>query len=923
MTDIDWNRAKELLAQALELQGDARQDFLERMASENETVGREVRTLVDAHEDAERAGFLSSLGALAADPLVGAGSELTVAETQAEGPALPEPTIAKSASPETIAFRPGDVRDQTLPAGQVPPSPAEPKTSAASQPQMIANDFEVLEELGVGGMGVVYRALQHSLRRHIALKIIPTRMLRSSEQVARFYLEAEAAGRLDHPGIVPVQSVGEHDGVHYYAMALVEGGSLARYVSKPGASGSERLSPRRAAEIMEQVCRAVQYAHDRAVIHRDIKPANILLDQDGKPRLTDFGLAKVTDDDDGLTVTGQVMGTPSYMAPEQAEGKNLAISNRTDVYSLGATLYALLAGKPPFTAETLFGTLRKVQNDAPAPLGSNAPLDLATICVKCLAKRPEDRYSSAGAVADDLRRYLDGFPISARRLSAPQRAWRWARRNPTLASLIAAVAGALLVGTIVSTLFAFQASREATAKTAALAEAEANAQQLSEAIEETFIFASEDLLADEPGMQAARRRLLEIAQRYYQQLSDSGYGAADKLANAAFMLGRVQASLGHSDDARRSLDRAIALQTKTIDDQPRAGELMVALARTHNAYTKLGKSLWHQGQIDRPTAASRAGLALWLEHAQACTAWREQAAAIDPSNLEWRRLYANALMNLALAQIEQVVADPQAAIDLAAVDVSLEKAQSLRKHLLDQDPQNGLVVRDLAMGEVAIADALDLRANRSQDQAPALWQASLEMIKGAANRLANLPADSRTMETDFNLATCYQRAGRQSYLLGDLPAAIASYHQMLSVTQDLLLKNPRVGRFRIAVAEAQFNLSMLSYASDDLDSGAALLADCQDTLADGVALNPGGESLPLLVQHTLAIAEGLAINDQVPREVQRELLRRANGLIRRAQELLTTIRVGPEQSDLIKQAGQRLEEKSQALAERIKPDRGV
>ena len=248
-------------------------------------------------------------------------------------------------------------------------------------------------------------------------------------------------------------------------------------------------------------------------------------------------------------MTGQVMGTPSYMAPEQATGKLDEISNRTDVYSLGATLYALLAGKPPFAGATLLETIRQVVRTAPESLkqvSHNVPRDLQIVCEKCLAKRPEDRYASASDVADDLRRYLDGYPISARPLGPWARSWRWCQRNPLVASLLALTATALVTGTIVSVRFGLQANRS-------LAEANQNAMQLRSAMKETFVFASEDVLAQEPGMQAARAVLLKTAQQYYAELVELTPRDADSQRDAAealFMLGKVQMALGQD---RRSV----------------------------------------------------------------------------------------------------------------------------------------------------------------------------------------------------------------------------------------------------------------------------------------------------------------------------------------------------------------------------------
>jgi WD40 repeat protein/predicted Ser/Thr protein kinase len=333
-----------------------------------------------------------------------------------------------------------------VPAVDEPPTAVgEPQPTGPGTRVGYFGDYELLEEIGRGGMGVVYKARQVSLNRVVALKMILTGQLADDADVKRFHAEAEAAARLDHPGIVPVFEVGKHDGHHYFSMAFVEGESLAREM----VDGLPR--PRDAARLLKQVAEAVTYAHVEGVVHRDLKPANILIDRNGQPRLTDFGLAKRVEGGGGLTQTGQIVGTPSYMPPEQANGQR-DVGPLADVYSLGAVLYCLLTGRPPFQADNALDTLLQVLDRDPVPprqLNAAVPRDLNTVCLKCLEKEPRKRYGSARELVADLGRYLDGRPILARPASMWERTVKWVCRRPAAAALVGvsvAAAVVLLVG---------------------------------------------------------------------------------------------------------------------------------------------------------------------------------------------------------------------------------------------------------------------------------------------------------------------------------------------------------------------------------------------------------------------------------------------------------------------------------------------
>src|SRR5262245_11400193 len=296
--------------------------------------------------------------------------------------------------------------------------------------------YEILSELGRGGMGVVYLARQVGLKRLVALKVILAGARAGARERARFRAEAEAVARLQHPNIVQIYEISEQDGLLCLALEFIDGGSLAQRIA-----GAPQ-HPRAAAELVEVLSRAIHSAHEHHVVHRDLKPANVLLTCAGVPKIADFGLAKRLDDESAPTESGTILGTPSYMAPEQVQGRGHGIGPATDVYALGAILYELLSGRPPFKGASPMDTVLQVIHDDPVPpsrLQRHLPRDLETICLKCLARAPGGRYPSAAALADDLRRFLDGTPIQARPTGTMELVGKWARRHPAVAALLVAV----------------------------------------------------------------------------------------------------------------------------------------------------------------------------------------------------------------------------------------------------------------------------------------------------------------------------------------------------------------------------------------------------------------------------------------------------------------------------------------------------
>jgi serine/threonine protein kinase/Flp pilus assembly protein TadD len=473
---------------------------------------------------------------------------------------------------------------QSLPASQVPRlvGAVEGETLAASRATPVnlaiastVAGYEILGTLGRGAMGVVYRARQCSLNRVVALKVIQSGAHATAEQLARFRLEAEILAGLQHPNIVQIYEVGEHNGRPFLALEFVDGGSLDRRLAgKP-------LQPGAAALLVETLARAMHSAHQRGIVHRDLKPANILLSSNEIPKITDFGLAKRLEEDRGQTQSGAILGTPSYMAPEQALGQIRDVGPLADVYALGAILYELVSGRPPFLGQTILQTLEQVRTLEPTRLTRLRPrvsVDLETICTTCLAKNPQKRYPSALAMAEDLHRFLSDEPISARPAGPIERTVKWAKRRPTSAALllVSLIAVTAIVGGSLWDDARLRVERD---------RAEKDFRSAVRAVDEMLTEVGEEELASQPGAEEKRRRLLEKALTFYQDFVNersSDPALRDKLGLAYQRNGDILRLLGRSNEAKAAYGQAIETLTLAAAASPAEPDYRLNLAQSYN-----------------------------------------------------------------------------------------------------------------------------------------------------------------------------------------------------------------------------------------------------------------------------------------------------------------------------------------------------
>jgi hypothetical protein len=478
-------------------------------------------------------------------------------------------------------------------AGTEVPTPAEAAGQAGTTADLPAlpamAGYDILELIGRGGMGVVYKARQIHLNRLVALKMVLNVRYAGAEDLLRFRLEGETLADFQHPNIVQVYDVGAQNGCPFFSMEFVGGGSLAQKIAR------QPQRPAEAAALVETLARAIHTAHLRGIVHRDLKPANVLLTPQGIPKITDFGLAKRLNTGVGLSQSGDIMGTPSYMAPEQAGGKNKQIGPAVDIYALGAILYELLTGRPPFRADTPMDTVLQVLSEDPPPpsrIQPELPRDLVTICLKCLDKEPVKRYASAEVLAEDLRRFLDGRPITARPVGPGERAWKWARRRPALAGVLAALVLVVLGGLLGMTVLWQRAEGARAEAEGHQQRAESSYQMARKALEECIRTVADDPRVKSGPLEDLRRVVLQAEAQFYQEfIGLRGEEPAFQVERgwAYHRLARVTAQLGFAQEAIRHGRAARDIFQVLVDQHPAVAEYQFKLARSYNHLGNLHK----------------------------------------------------------------------------------------------------------------------------------------------------------------------------------------------------------------------------------------------------------------------------------------------------------------------------------------------
>lgn len=650
-------------------------------------------------------------------------------------------------------------------------------------------------------MGVIYSALSPQLAKRVAIKVLIKGEFASEEARDRFHVEARAAARLRHPNIVGTHEVGEERGRLYLVMDLIEGESLQKRVSRDGP-----LLPDQAARIAQRLAEAVYYAHTRSILHRDIKPANVLITPEGEPVLTDFGLAKeVGSDQTGVTESGQVMGTPAYMPPEQAMGALDRIDRRSDVYSLGATLYEALTGVPPFDAPTTMEVLKAVLESDPVPPSQLRPgLDpeLETICLTCLEKEPEQRYDSAKELADDLARHLSDEPIVARPPSIADRARKWFRRNRKLARTLGISAGvALWVMVLGSAFFLVQLRRERDTAEQARLEADAAAAEarhqadrardraeIARAAVKVLVFEVREKLGDLPGerVRHAREVLLQSAVEQLLRLLEAESADAPlsfAAAEAYRQIGDLALEAGSSQRAADVYSKAVALDRALLAVTPGPQ----AERDLGTSLLKLGEVRWLQGDRVASAAVYRSA----RKHLEA-------ALAREP-HVPTSRLLAQAVQRIGKSHRE--------AGDLPTSLEAFKRATALLRGLCKRDASDQRAARELSLTLLQTSEVFQQQGH--QDKANAALEEALRIARSLA------AAQPESLLARRTLAHALDRAGATRLAQGQLASSLESLSDALRVRRELLAQDPRSAAAQRELARALDALGDARRAAQD------------------------------------------------------------------------------------------------------------
>jgi serine/threonine protein kinase len=684
-------------------------------------------------------------------------------------------------------------------------------------------DFRIVREIGRGGMGIVYEAEQLSLGRRVALKLLPFAGALDPRQLQRFKNEAQAAAHLHHPNIVPVYGVGCERGVHYYAMQLIEGQTLATMIAslreRPRASGlqppgaltvavptrpaaaastqpSDARDPgflRTAAGLGMQAAEALEHAHQLGVVHRDVKPANLLVDARGNLWILDFGLAQIQSDT-RLTRTGDLLGTLRYMSPEQALGTTLAVDHRADLYALGATLYELLTLEPALSGNDRHELLRQIAFEEPRPprkLNRAIPAELETILLKALSKAPEERYATAQEMADDLRRFLEDKPIRARPPTLPQRTRRWARRHE---ALVLAAGLVLLMGMVALAVSTVLIARQRDV-------ARARERQARQAVDEMYTQVAEQWLADEPHLEALQQEFLGKALAFYKGLTAEGStdpSLQQECATAYRRMGNIHRKLGQHAEAREAYRRAIGLQEQLATGAPAEPSLQQELARNHDSLFRL--LLLTGPLVEAEQAADRA------------VALREELAARAPAEPAYRQELASSYDSLGTVFFNSA--------RRADAEAAYRKSQALWEQLVCSVP-------DWPDYQSGLGRVLHNRARVQTEQGNE--KAAVELLRQAVvHSQAALKAAPRRSKYRDSLGLSYDAMANALARLGKTRDAEEAYRQSLALKVQLANSFPAVPEYRRFLARGYHNLGIVLR-----DTGRAKEAEqvCRQALA--------------------------------------------------------------------------------------------
>jgi serine/threonine protein kinase len=728
--------------------------------------------------------------------------------------------FAWPASPTPALICPSCGKSVESPAGATVRVAAPPRTSPGGRAERSGDEpvipgYVILGELGRGGMGVVYKARQMALQRLVALKMILADQA-GMRELQRFRREAEAVAQLQHPHIVQVYEVGEQAGRPYISFEYVEGGNLAQKLS-----GTPQL-PAPSAQLVEILARAIHVAHHRGIIHRDLKPGNVLLARNNspqavplgenaeereryEPKITDFGLVKRLDNEIGQTQTGEIMGTPTYMAPEQASGRTKDIGPAVDVYALGAILYELLTGRPPFRGATTLDTLDLVRTQEPVPprrLQPKLPRDLETICLKCLRKEPHQRYASGEALAEDLRRFRAGEPIQARPVGSVERMWRWSRRKPLVASLSAALMLVFLTG-FAGVVWQWRLAEHQRVR------ADQSFREARQAVDDYLIKITESKQLSDPSLAALRKDLLHAAQKYYQDFLERRGGdpaLQAELATTSSRLASIHLQNHEQKEAAQFARQALELRQQLVDASPASIPGRRDLAASHDQlatvqgyaaqttesldnYEKaraLRKLLIQESpddpELQNDLAATYFNTALVLRRAGQRTAALD---ALDQAGDIWARLVH---FHAGVAKYQHHLAKNYGSI--ANVRYETEPDLALRDYqqalkLFVQLTREHPAVFEYQVGLAATHHNIGWLLYQKNELAPALQS------NESARQIREGLVRSTMVQLQNDLASSYTNVGMLQHDTGQAAQALESLQQARAIREELLQRPPQ------------------------------------------------------------------------------------------------------------------------------------